>query len=96
MNQKVTKHLPFKNYKSECIYWGHMCIFISNMKFLSLILWPGGLCTDDNVDTNADDNDNYAPQTNQARLVLYQMSQLGSIRITTIVILEMRVCVPQI
>ena len=35
-----------------CIYWGHMCIFISNMKFLSLILWLGGLCTD------ADDTDN--------------------------------------
>ena len=46
-----------------CIYWGHICIFISNMKFLSLILWLGGLCTDAN---NADnpDTDNCAPWTN--------------------------------
>ena len=40
-----------------CIYWGHICIFISNTKFLSLILWLGGLCTD----TNADNADADAP-----------------------------------
>ena len=45
-----------------CIYWGHICIFISNMKFLSLILWLGGLCTDANA-TDADAN-NYARRTN--------------------------------
>ena len=33
---------------------------ISNIKFLSLILWLGGLCTD----ANADDTDNYARRTN--------------------------------
>ena len=40
-----------------CIYWGHICIFISNMKFLSLIQWLGGLCTDANAN-------NYAQRTN--------------------------------
>ena len=45
-----------------CIYRGHMCIFIPNMKFLSSILWLGGLCTDaDDADANAD---NYARRTN--------------------------------
>ena len=43
---------------------GYICIFISNMKFLSLILWLGGLCTDadDDSDANndADNTDNYA------------------------------------
>ena len=55
-----------------CMYWGHICIFISNMKFLSLILWLGGLCTDandtdndaDDTNANADDTDNYARRTN--------------------------------
>ena len=52
-----------------CIYWGHICIFISNMRFLSLILWLGGLCTDANnandpADTDAYDTDNYARRTN--------------------------------
>ena len=49
-----------------CIYWGHICIFTSNMKFLSLILWLGGLCTDaDNGNANdADNTDNYARWTN--------------------------------
>ena len=32
------------------------------MKFLSLILWLGGLCTDTNTDAN--DTDNYAQRTN--------------------------------
>ena len=44
-----------------------MCIFIPNMKFLSSILWLGGLCTDAddaNNTTNADDTDNYVRQTN--------------------------------
>ena len=49
-----------------CIYWGHICIFISNMKFLSLILSLGGLCTDTNNadNTDADDTDKYARWTN--------------------------------
>ena len=51
-----------------CIYWGHICIFIPNMKVLSSILWLGGLCTDaDNADANTDnahDTDNYAQWTN--------------------------------
>ena len=46
-----------------CIYWGHICRFISNMKFLSLILWLGGLCTDAD-DADANDTDNYARWTN--------------------------------
>ena len=49
--------------KLMCIYWGHICIFISNMKFLSLILWLEGLCTDAN-NTGNDDTDNYARRTN--------------------------------
>ena len=44
-----------------CIHWGHICIFISNMKFLSLFLWLGGLCTHTN---DADYTNNYARQTN--------------------------------
>ena len=52
-----------------CIYWAHICIFISNMKFLSLIPWLGELCTDANDadtddDTNTDDTANYARRTN--------------------------------
>ena len=56
---RMTKYLM-------CTYWGHICIFISNMKFLSLILWLGGLCTDANDastdadDTYTDDDNNYA------------------------------------
>ena len=46
-----------------CIYWAHICIFILNMKFLSLILWLEGLCTDAN-DTDATTDDNYALRTN--------------------------------
>ena len=47
-----------------CIYWGHICIIIPNMKFLSWILWLRGLCTDADNDANADDTDNYAQRTN--------------------------------
>ena len=48
-----------------CKYWGHMCIFIPNMKFLSSILWLGGLCTDTNdANDNTDDTNNYARWTN--------------------------------
>ena len=48
-----------------CLYWGHRCIFILNMKFLSLILWLGGLCTDANdADDDANDTDNNEQRTN--------------------------------
>ena len=30
-----------------CIFGGHMCIIIPNMKFVSLTLWLGEVCTDD-------------------------------------------------
>ena len=40
-----------------CIYGGHMCICIPNMKFLSLNLWPGEVCTDDNGDYDDDDDE---------------------------------------
>ena len=46
-----------------CIYWRHTCIFISNMKFLSFILWLEELCTDAD-DTDANNTDNYAWWTN--------------------------------
>ena len=49
------------------VYSGHMCIFISNMKFLSLILWLGGLCTD----ADADATDNYAQRTNHDYIGLF-------------------------
>ena len=39
---------------------GQMCVFISNMKFLSLILWLGGLCIDTGA---ANNNDNHARRT---------------------------------
>ena len=58
-----------------CIYWGHKCIFISNMKFLSLILWLGGLCTDAIDDADANDTDanadNYARRTNHDYIGLF-------------------------
>ena len=44
-----------------------MRIYISNMKFLSLILWLGGLCTDAdsaNATTDDDNTDNYARRKN--------------------------------
>ena len=56
----------------------NMCIFISNMKFLSLILLLEGLCTDAGNDTDADDDDNYAQWTNHDYTGLFgffQMSQ---------------------
>ena len=44
-----------------CICLGHICIFISNMRFLSSILWLGGLYTDA---TDADDTNSYAQWKN--------------------------------
>ena len=38
-----------------CIYGGHMCICIQNIKFVCLTLCQGEVCTDD---TNADDDAN--------------------------------------
>ena len=29
-----------------CINQGHYVIYLQNMKFMQLILWPGGACTD--------------------------------------------------
>ena len=29
-----------------CINWGHNAIYLQNMKFVRLILWPGGAYTD--------------------------------------------------
>ena len=49
----------------------------SNIKFLSLILWLGELCTDANDadanvnNTSADDNDNYAQWTNHDYIGLF-------------------------
>ena len=48
---RITKYLI-------CIYGGHMCICIPNMKFLCLTLCQGEVCTDDanaDNDANADD-----------------------------------------
>ena len=39
--------------------FGHVCIFIPNMMFLSLILCLAGLCTDAN-----NDDDNYVRRKN--------------------------------
>ena len=51
--------------RSATVYWGHMFIFIPNMKFLSSILWLGGLSTDaNNTDDDTNDTDNYARQSN--------------------------------
>ena len=40
-----------------CIYGGHRCICVPNMKFLCLTLWQGEVCTDDD-DANDDANAN--------------------------------------
>ena len=37
-----------------CIFVGHMCICVPNMKFLCLTLCQGEVCTYDTNDTNAD------------------------------------------
>ena len=29
-----------------CINWGHYVIYLQNIKFVQLILWPGGVYTD--------------------------------------------------
>ena len=39
-----------------CIYGGHMCICVPNMKFLCLILCQGEVCTDATDDTNGNDD----------------------------------------
>ena len=62
--RKVPKWLPFKNYIRitkylMCMYEGHMCIYLPNMKFLCLTLWQGEGCTDtigNTNDTNDDDD----------------------------------------
>ena len=54
-----------------CIHWGHICIFISNMKLLSLILWLGELCKDANDNVNANNTDNYAQWTNHDYIGLF-------------------------
>ena len=56
--RKVSKWLPFKNYKLEslnmiCIYGGHICMCIPRMKFLCLSLCQVEVYTDD--DANDDD-----------------------------------------
>ena len=55
--RKVPKWLQVRTTKYlMCIYGGHMCICIPNMKFLCLTLWQREVCTDDaNADANADD-----------------------------------------
>ena len=40
-----------------CIYGGHMCKCIPDMKFLCLSLCQGKVCTDDANDDNANAND---------------------------------------
>ena len=40
-----------------CIYEGHRCISVPNMKFLSSNLWLGGVCTDDAKEDVNDDDD---------------------------------------
>ena len=40
------------------MYYGHVYIFIPNMKFLCLTMWLGGLYTDnDDADTNTNATD---------------------------------------
>ena len=34
-----------------CINWGHYVIYLQNIKFVQLILWPGGAYTDDTYAT---------------------------------------------
>ena len=36
-----------------CINRGHYVIYLQNMKFVRLILWPGGVYTDDAYATTA-------------------------------------------
>ena len=64
-----------------CIYGGHMCICIPNMKFPCLTLCLGEVCTDDNANTydaNADDanaNDDRQRMIEKALWLINQMSQ---------------------
>ena len=34
-----------------CINWGHYVIYLQSMKFVQLLLWPGGAYTDDTYAT---------------------------------------------
>ena len=44
-----------------CIYGGHMCLCIPNMKFLCLTMCQGEVCTDDDTnDNDANNNDTMA------------------------------------
>ena len=42
-----------------CIYLGHKCMFVPNIKFLCLNLWLGELCTDANDTNDANANDRW-------------------------------------
>ena len=72
--RKVPKWLSFKNYQVRitkylmCIYGGHMCICIPNMKFLCLTLCKGEVCTDDA-------NDDGQSMIEKALWLINQMSQ---------------------
>ena len=41
-----------------CIYGRHLCICTPNMKFLSLTLWQGEVCTDDDANDASTNNVN--------------------------------------
>ena len=52
-----------------CIYWGHVCIYVQDIKFLWSNLWLRGLSTDnDNNDDDDDDDDTGHHMTDNYRL----------------------------
>ena len=46
---RITKYLM-------CIYEGHICICVSNMKFVCLNVWLGEVCTDNANNANINDD----------------------------------------
>ena len=59
-----------------CIYGGHTCTCIPNMKFLCLTLRRGKVCTDDNTDSNDNEDDTRRIKT-WLFLALWLMNQMS-------------------
>ena len=73
--RKVAKQLTFKKIQVRitkylmCIYGGHMCISVPNMKFLCLTMCQGEVCTDDDANDDTNDDDANANDDGQSMIV---------------------------
>ena len=58
-----------------CMYGGHMCICIPNMKFLCLTLCQGKVCTDNDADVDVNDDDTRQTKHDCRRLLVDQPNE---------------------